>query len=64
VLNGWIDNLAERFAALPVIGRVLRVATSFLLDAAVGIVAGALILAVVGGVRRTLRPRAARPRLR
>lgn len=64
VLNGWLEGLAERVAATSGIGRVLRVATSFLLNAAIGIVAGALILAVVSGLQRALRPRATRPRLR
>ena len=64
VLNGWLEGLAERVAATSGIGRVLRVATSFLLDAAIGIVAGALILVVLSGLQRALRPRAARPRLR
>ena len=63
VLNGWIEGLAERFAATPAIGRVLRLATSLLLDAGVGIVAGALVMVVVSSVRRALRPRMAGPRL-
>ena len=63
VLNGWIAGLAERFAATPGIGRVLRLATSLLLDAVIGIVAGALVMVVVSSVRRALRPRVAGPRL-
>jgi hypothetical protein len=35
---------------------MLRLATSLLLDALVGVVAGALVLAVVNGVQRVLRP--------
>ena len=63
VPNGWIEGLAERFAATPGIGRVLRLATSLLLDAVIGIVAGALVVLVVGGLQRALRPRTAGPRL-
>ena len=63
VLNGWIEGLAERFAATPGIGRVLRLATSLLLDAVIGIVAGALVMVVVSGLQRALRPPMAGPRL-
>jgi predicted DNA repair protein MutK len=63
VPNGWIEGLAERFAATPGIGRVLRLATPLLLDAVIGIVAGALVMVVVGGLQRALRPRTAGPRL-
>jgi uncharacterized protein len=63
VPNGWIAGLAERFAATPGIGRVLRLATSLLLDAVIGIVAGALVMVVVSSVQRALRPRVAGPRL-
>jgi uncharacterized protein len=64
VPNGWIAGLAERLAATPGIGRVLRLATSLLLDAVIGIVAGALVMVVVSSLRRALRPRMAGPRLR
>ena len=63
MLNGWIEGLAERVAATPGIGRVLRPATSLLLDAVIGIVAGALVMVVVSSLRRALRPRVAGPRL-
>ena len=63
VPNGWIAGLAERFAATPGIRRVLRLATSLLLDAVIGIVAGALVMVAVSSLRRALRPRVAGPRL-
>jgi predicted DNA repair protein MutK len=55
-LHGWIGDLSEGLAARPGIGGMLRLATSLLLDALVGVVAGALVLAVVNGVQRVLRP--------
>jgi len=63
MLNGWIEGLAERVAATPGIGRVVRPATSLLLDAVIGIVAGALVMVVVSSVHRAIRPRMAGPRL-
>jgi predicted DNA repair protein MutK len=54
-LHGWIEGLAAR----PAIGGMLRLTTSLLLDAFVGVVAGALVLAVVNSVQRVLRPRTA-----
>jgi hypothetical protein len=61
VLHDWIQGLAGRIAAGAGIGRVLRPAIVLALDAVAGIVAGALVLAVVSGVRRVSRARAARP---
>jgi predicted DNA repair protein MutK len=49
----------EGLAARPGIGGMLRLATSLLIDALMGVVAGALVLAVVNGVQRVLRPRTA-----
>jgi len=43
--------------ARPGIGGMLRLTMSVLLDAVMGIVAGALVLAAVSGVQRLLRPR-------
>jgi uncharacterized protein len=63
MLNAWIEGLAERVAATPGIGRVLRSATSLLLDAVIGIVAGALVMVIVNSVHRAIRPRMAGPRL-
>lgn len=62
VPSGGIEGLVEPLAATPGIGRVLRLATSLLLDAVIGIVAGALVMVVVSGVQRALRPRMAGPR--
>jgi uncharacterized protein len=58
-LHGWIEGLSEGLAARPGIGGMLRLATPLLLDALIGVVAGALVLAVVNGVQRVLRPRTA-----
>jgi predicted DNA repair protein MutK len=58
-LHGWIGDLSEGLAARPGIGGMLRLATPLLLDALMGVVAGALVLAVVSGVQRVLRPRTA-----
>jgi hypothetical protein len=54
-LRGFIGGLAHRVAASPGIGPILRVATTLLLDAVIGIVAGALALAVVSGAQRVVR---------
>jgi uncharacterized protein len=54
-LHGWIEGLSARSG----IGGVLRLTTSLLLDALMGVVAGALVLAGVNGVQRVWRPRKA-----
>jgi predicted DNA repair protein MutK len=58
-LHHWIDGVAGGVAGTPHVGGALGVAVTLLLDAATGVVAGALVLAVVTGVRRTMRPGAA-----
>ena len=58
-LHGWIGDLSEGLAARPGIGSMLRLTTSLLLDAFIGVVAGALVLAGVTGVQRVLRRRTA-----
>ena len=60
-LHHWIEELAERAGVPPGVGGVLQFATNPLLDAVVGIAAGALVFAVVTGVQRVLRPRTAAP---
>jgi predicted DNA repair protein MutK len=55
VIDAWIDALTGSAVMRPG-GRVLRFAVSALLDATVGVVAGALVLATVAGVKR-LGPR-------
>jgi hypothetical protein len=42
---------------LPGVGSSLRLLLPLLLNVAAGIVVGALVLAIVSGVRRVLRPR-------
>ena len=51
-LDHWIVGLTGGAAALPGIGGALRLAMPFLLNAGVGIVVGAVVLALVSGVRR------------
>jgi hypothetical protein len=53
----WIAGLAGGMAAAPGIGGVLQWLAPVLLDAVSGILAGALVLAVVSGARRVIRPR-------
>ena len=53
----WIEGLAGGMAAAPGIGGVLQWLAPVLLDAVSGILAGALVLAVVSGARRVIRPR-------
>jgi predicted DNA repair protein MutK len=54
-LQHAIEGFVHSIAALPGIGAVLDTLTSLLMDALVGIVAGALVLAVVSVIQRTLR---------
>jgi predicted DNA repair protein MutK len=56
-----IGAVAGGVAAVPGAGGALRAATTLLLDAIVGIVAGAVVLAVVRGVRRATSGRAVNP---
>ena len=56
-----LHGLADRVVTSPGIGRPLRLVIALLLDAVIGIVAGALVLVVVVGLRRVLRPRTATP---
>jgi predicted DNA repair protein MutK len=58
-LHHWVDSLAQHVAALPAVGGALRLALPLLLDVAIGIVAGALVLAVVSGAQRVVHPRTA-----
>jgi uncharacterized protein len=59
-LHHMIDAVAEGAGRLPGVGGALYLALPPLLNAATGIVAGALALAVVTGVQRAMRSRAAR----
>jgi uncharacterized protein len=56
-MHHFIENLAQGMAAVPGVGAVLEVLAPVLADAVVGILAGALVLAVVSGAQRVLRPR-------
>ena len=53
-VHHWIEGLAERAGALPYVGGVLDAIAPALANAAFGIVAGALALAVVSLVRKDL----------
>jgi hypothetical protein len=55
--NSWIEGLADGMAPVPVIGGALQWLTPVMLDAVAGILAGALVLAIVSGVRRVIHPR-------
>jgi uncharacterized protein len=56
-LHGWIERLPNDAAGGPGVGGLFRLATSLLLDAVMGVVAGALALALARGVKRVLRSR-------
>jgi len=56
----WIEGFAARMASIPGIGDALHWLTPVLLDAVVGIMVGALVLAVVGGARHFFRRQRAR----
>jgi predicted DNA repair protein MutK len=53
-LHHTFERLADGLAALPVAGDTLRMLTLVAFDAATGIVAGALVLGILTGVRRML----------
>jgi predicted DNA repair protein MutK len=59
VLDHWMEALTDRAARLPGVGGPLRLAMSLAINAVTGIVAGALVLGVVSGARRLIRPRTA-----
>ncbi|MGH7347542.1 MAG: DUF808 domain-containing protein, partial [Candidatus Rokuibacteriota bacterium] len=56
-IHGWIEALPNEAAGGPGIAGSVRFAMSLLLDAVMGVVAGALALVVARGVQRVLRPR-------
>jgi predicted DNA repair protein MutK len=55
-LHHWTEVVVGGVARTPHVGGALGVVTTLLLDAAIGVAAGALVLGVVSGVRRVLRP--------
>jgi predicted DNA repair protein MutK len=56
-LHHTFERLADGLANLPAAGNTLRLLTLIAFDATTGIIAGALVLGIVTGVRRVLRPR-------
>ena len=58
-LHYTFGRLADRLAELPAIGDALRLLTLIAFDATAGIIAGALVLGIVIGVRRVLPARSA-----
>jgi predicted DNA repair protein MutK len=60
-MHHWIEGLGNGMATVPGAGDVLNWTVPLLLDAVIGIVAGALVLAVVSGAQRVLRSRTAAP---
>jgi uncharacterized protein len=56
-LHHTFERLADGLANLPAAGNTLRLLTLIAFDATTGITAGALVLGIVTGVRRVLRPR-------
>ena len=54
----FLCKLAGGLAELPAVGETLRLLTLSAFDGIAGIIAGALVLGMVTGVRRVLRPRA------
>ena len=57
-LHHTFERLADGLAEVPAVGDTLRLLTLIAFDATAGIIAGALVLGIVTGVRRLLRPRA------
>ena len=58
--HSWIEGSADGMAPVPVIGGALRWLTPVMLDGVAGILAGALVLAMVSGARRVVHPRRVR----
>ncbi|HEY1467491.1 MAG TPA: DUF808 family protein, partial [Candidatus Acidoferrum sp.] len=58
--HSWIKSSADAMARVPVIGGALRWLTPFMLDGVAGLLAGALVLAMVSGGRRVIHPRRVR----
>jgi predicted DNA repair protein MutK len=56
-VHTWIKGLADGVTAAPGIGGALQWLALVLLEAVAGILAGALVLAVVTGARRVIRLR-------
>lgn len=54
-VHSWIVDLTDGMADVRGIGRAVQWLASVLLDAVAGILAGALVLAVVSGARRVTR---------
>ncbi|HEY2547960.1 MAG TPA: DUF808 domain-containing protein [Candidatus Acidoferrum sp.] len=54
--HSWIEGSAEGMAPVPVIGGALKWLAPVMLDGVVGILAGALVLAIVSGARRVIHP--------
>tara|TARA_R110001599_G_scaffold353231_1_gene590941 strand:- start:12063 stop:13007 length:945 start_codon:yes stop_codon:yes gene_type:complete len=57
ILNEWILTLTQYLAAVPAVGSVLAVVTPTLVAMLIGVVAGAIVLAVVSTVQRLLPSR-------
>ena len=57
-LQHTFERIAGGLAELPAVGETLRLLTLVAFDGTAGIIAGALVLGIVTGVRRVLRPRA------
>jgi predicted DNA repair protein MutK len=57
-LHHSVERFADLLAELPTVGHTLRLLTITAVDATTGIIAGALVLGIMAGVRRVLRPRA------
>ena len=57
-LHHTFERIAGGLAELPAVGETLRLLTLITFDGIAGIIAGALVLGIVTGVRRVLRPRA------
>ena len=57
--HSWIKGSADVMAPVPVIGGALQWLTPVMLDGVTGILAGALVLALVSGARRVIHPRRA-----
>lgn len=60
VVHHWIEDLAHRLTMLPSVGGTLETLAPILLNGLAGIVAGSIILPVVTGIKRLIRPATAK----
>jgi hypothetical protein len=57
----WVESVEHGLAKVPAIGALLAAMTPSVMNALAGVLAGAIVLALVSGVKRLIPPRPAKP---